>query len=139
MKMKGVVMNLVIAGIIALVTILIAFSYWTQVKDEAQKAAPRAMSVLIGGFALFDFNKYPRSKNRGVIVRMHNNINCIHYNKKRKGISEATTLVLVVTMAVLVAFVIFALYGGISSEAGPAASGLQSEFFDAIIRNLPGG
>jgi len=111
--MKGVAMNIVIAGIIALVTILIAFGYWTQVKDEAQKAAPRAMSVLIGGFALL--------------------------NKKRKGISEATTLVLVVTMAVLVAFVIFALYGGISSQAGPAASGLHSEFFDAIIRNLPGG
>src|SRR3989338_813116 len=110
--MKGVAMSIVIAGIIALVTILIAFGYWTQVKDEAQKAAPRAMSVLIGGFVFF---------------------------KKRKGISEATTLVLVVTMAVLVAFVIFALYGGISSKAGPAVSGLHSEFFDAIIRNLPGG
>ena len=113
--MKGVAMNIVIAGIIALVTILIAFGYWTQVKDEAQKAAPRAMSVLIGGFALFNFNK------------------------KRKGIVVATAIVLAVVLAVLVAFAIFALWGDLSSEAGPAVSGLHSEFFDAIIRNLPTG
>lgn len=108
--MKGVI-NIVIVALIALVTILIAFGYWVQVKDAAQKAAPRAMDALaIGGFVFF---------------------------KKPKGISESTAIVLAVAAAVLVAFVLFVLFGGISSEAGPAASGLHSEFFDAVIRNLP--
>lgn len=109
--MKGMAMELMIAVIIALIVALVAFGYWSQVKSESEKAGPGATSVLVGGFALL--------------------------GNRRKGISEATTLILVITMALLVAFVLFALFGGLSSQAPSAAGGMKDNFFDAIIRNLP--
>ncbi len=114
--MKGIMyMEIFTAMIIVVITIMIAFSYWNQIKGEVGESAPSALEGpggIMGGFVLAE------------LIR------------KRKGIVLTTTLLATIIFVVLVVMVLVFVYMSLQAEAGASAGGFFYNMFDSIMKGL---
>ena len=106
--MKGMTEGMIIAIILAVLSVLAMFVYWEYTKTATTRNPLTAMF----GLALF-----------GAI--------------RKKGIVLTTTLLATVVLVIIVVFVLFLIFASLGAEAGPSSNSLFYNFFDAILRSLP--
>ncbi len=122
--MKGMVMAIILAIIMAVITAAIMFGYWLETSPEFAKAGQKAIGAIPGLVFLY------RKKAKTTHVKDN-------APKARKGIAEATNLLILVVMVLLVAFILFLVFASLGAEAGPASNSIAYNAFDAILGLIP--
>ncbi|HIG96910.1 MAG TPA: hypothetical protein HA230_01015 [Candidatus Aenigmarchaeota archaeon] len=124
--MKGMWMAIILAILMAIITAAIMFGYWLETSPEFAKGGQTAFGkipAMLGSLFLC------RKKAKTTYVK--------NAPKMRKGIAEATNLLILIVMVLLVAFILFLIFASIGAEAGPASNSIAYNAFDAILGLIP--
>lgn len=118
--MRGAMpMEIIMAVVLVIIVVAIAFGYWLQTDARVSGSVPRAIECIFGVLCVAALKKSDKPPKKGIVL--------------------TTTMLATVVFLVVVAFVIFLVFAGLQAEAGSTSSGFAFGAFDAIMRLLPGG